>query len=215
VKRAQALEEEGLEIARRCGYPVIKAIALHNLGAWATYDGESARALPLLQESAELWRELGDTRCLAFSIRHLAMIAGDRGDLEAAATLLREGLRPLGLSADQIEMALYLEEFAVIAVKQGNCERAVRLWGAAGALRDLAGVSLEWAIQKRHDQFELEARAGIDPARWAELTEEGASMTLQQALAHALEDPEYRLLAPSEPIFAPIFASTSGPPSAF
>jgi non-specific serine/threonine protein kinase len=197
VDRARALQEEGLEIVRQFGDQVINAIALQNLGAWTAYGGKYDQALPLLWESVALWRVVGDMRCLAFPLRHLGIVACRQGDLESARTLLCDGLGPSGSTGDQIQVVEYLEEFAVLAVHTGENDRAVRLWGAAGALLDLAGLPLDWAVQERHDRYQPMTRAHVTEARWNELSAEGASMTLEQAIGYALEDPGYRLPAPS------------------
>jgi hypothetical protein len=188
VPRARALMETALEIGRGGGGRVITALALQNLGAWAHHDGQTDDAIPLLEESARLWRELGERRCLAMPVRHLSLAAISSGDLVQARELLRESLQLLDGTGDKAEIAECLEVAALIAAGEGDDERAVRVWGAATAIRTDTGASLTWAEEERRVPYWNRARTALPHARWEALFEEGRSMSLERGIAEALAE---------------------------
>jgi len=84
------------------------------------------------------------------------------------------------------ELAGCLDGLAEVATSVGHLERAVRLFGAAEALRRTTGVPERRLLRADRDRDVAAVRAalGEDPfaASWAE----GQAMTLDQAIAEAL-----------------------------
>ena len=125
---------------------------------------------------------------LADALVTLGYAAVDRTCYERAQTLLEEGLTLYTRNGAQTEIALCLEAFAALAGGTRQPERAVRLWGAAAALRETLGYPLAPTEQVHHDRRVAAVRAQLDEATWQQAWTEGRAMPLDQAIAYALED---------------------------
>jgi hypothetical protein len=79
-----------------------------------------------------------------------------------------------------------LEGMAAIAAAQGVGERAVRLWGAAEALRETTGLPMDVFEVKDYQHWVAAIRAQLDDATFAAAWAAGRTMTLEEAIAEAL-----------------------------
>ena len=80
-----------------------------------------------------------------------------------------------------------LEGLASMAVAEGRPERAVRLVGWADAIRQTIGDFQPPVEQKAVDGDMAVARAQLDEAVFAAAYAEGQRLTMEQAIAYALE----------------------------
>src|SRR5262249_61865118 len=81
--------------------------------------------------------------------------------------------------------AFVLDRFAILASAQGQAARAVRLAGAAAAMRDQAALPLPAPIQRRVDDKLEPARRALGRVADAALSA-GRSLTYDDAIAEAL-----------------------------
>jgi hypothetical protein len=115
------------------------------------------------------------------------MMELDQGDYTRAHTLFEESLairRDLGNKKDIAES---LNALAALAAGQGQPVRAARLWAAAAALREAAGYLLPPREQEDYDRRREAARAACSEEESAAAREHGQAMTIEQAIAYALE----------------------------
>jgi non-specific serine/threonine protein kinase len=138
---ARALYEEALAIHRQLDNAQGIADSLSHLGLLAHYQHDHATASRLHSNSLALWRELGDRFGIAWALSNLGLVAY-RGDLNQADSLLRESVEINDSLASTWGIACSLEGLAILAAKRGQAERALRLAGAAAALRIKAGTPL-------------------------------------------------------------------------
>jgi len=68
-----------------------------------------------------------------------------------------------------------------------GAHRAARLFGAAEALREALGAPVLWFQRQSYAQGVAALRAWLDDAACAAAWAEGRGMTLEQAIAYALE----------------------------
>jgi non-specific serine/threonine protein kinase len=125
-----------------------------------------------------------------------------QGDLDAAATRLRDALRRLHQVNETHSTIWCVDALAWIAFDQSRPERAATLLGAAERLTQVmgapAGILPELATH--HQQYRQRARDALgEPAYRAAFTR-GAQMSLDEAIAHALEQP-WRT-TPADPLAA-------------
>ena len=114
------------------------------------------------------------------------------GDYARAATLYQESLLLRQEQGDVLAIACSLEDFAGLVRRQGQWERAVRLLGAAEALCETLGLTSPAGDVPEY-QCTLDAtHAALSEEAFAAAWEEGRAMTLEHALAYALE-PESKL----------------------
>jgi class 3 adenylate cyclase len=90
--------------------------------------------------------------------------------------------------ADGRGVAVFLEGLAREAGVWGQAERAARLFGAAASLREALGTPRPPSEREDYEAHVTETGAQLGPQAFAEAWIEGAAMTLEQALAYALEE---------------------------
>jgi hypothetical protein len=88
---------------------------------------------------------------------------------------------------DLLTIACSLEDFAGLAGRQGQFERAVRLLGAAEAVAATLRRTLPVAVAAEYARTAAAARAALSEEAFAAAWAEGRVMTLEEAVAYALE----------------------------
>ncbi len=162
------------------------AISLKCLGGVALARGDLAGAHDLYTESLAIERELGHRWEIALSLHRLGEIAIDlgrltevRGHFGAALAVARE----LG---DRQNIALVLGGVAGLAAAQGEPERAMRLVGAADALRETIKCVLDPADRARVEGRLAGAAALLGQESAARLRVEGGTLPPDGAIAEAV-----------------------------
>jgi predicted ATPase len=121
------------EIGARANLPVV-------LLALATVISEAGRAADLLDEGLRVARENGDRVATA----HILKAQGDqaaREKSEGARSLYQESLRIFRDVSARVHAVGPLEGIAALDAAQGKAARAVKLLGAASALREATGAA--------------------------------------------------------------------------
>ncbi|HSH77819.1 MAG TPA: tetratricopeptide repeat protein, partial [Herpetosiphonaceae bacterium] len=185
--QAAALLEESVALYRGLNDKWGMSYALQALGGVARLDGDYERATTYYEESLVLSREIGDRGDVSLARMNLGLVARALGDYARAATLLRESL----LVCREIDWTLGccfgLESLAGVAVDQGQATRAARLFGASEALRERIGIVVDPDDRPEYARDVAAARRQLDETAFAAAWAEGRAMTLEQAVAYALE----------------------------
>src|SRR5262249_3364815 len=158
-----------------------------NLGQVAHAQGDDAQALALIEESVTWLRNVEYTWGLAWALQHLSAVVYAQGDDDRATTVLREALVLQQQQGLKGLIAESLERFAGLAARQGKAPRAARVFGAAEALRAALGAPLPPCERAAYEHDVAAARAQLDTAAFAAAWAEGQAMTLEQAIAYALD----------------------------
>lgn len=195
--RAATFFAESLSLYRQMRAQRGISIALNNLGYAAWHQGEYEQAATFTEESLALRRELGDREGIASSLTNLGEIACLRGDLERAAALHSESLTLFRELGAPWGILYCLQRLALVGQTPSSQRHAARLSGALATLRVTLGMPVP---HDEHARVEaalaaLHAALGADAfdATWSE----GQAMTLDQAIAEALEI--HRLVAGVSP----------------
>ena len=110
-----------------------------------------------------------------------------RGEYENARKLFKEGLRLSIEYSDPSNTLLSIIGLAGILGETGEDELAARLFGAVDGNREgLAGI--EPSDQKDYDHYVSVVRDHLGTAIFDKLQNEGRTMTMEQAIAYALEE---------------------------
>jgi tetratricopeptide (TPR) repeat protein len=157
---AHSLYEDCLSIFRELGDRIGIAWSLNYQGDVALDQGDSQAAAKLYEESLIIFRELGDQSGIASSLTDLGNLARDQKDFPEAESLYRESLKIFHALDHKRGIARLLECLAGSAAAQSKPTRALRLAGAAAALRQAVGAPLT-----SHEQAKLER--SLEPARQA------------------------------------------------
>jgi tetratricopeptide (TPR) repeat protein len=164
------------------------SMLVNNAGELALRQGDPARAELLFEESLALDREIGDSSGLAYGLTNLGQAALLQGNPDRAEDLLGKGLRVLSQAGDRVLSAGGLEWVGMAAAMSGRPERAARLWGAAEALRESTASTMTPFVRGYYESHVHTVRSQLDDSSFQRAWSEGNAMSLERAVAYALED---------------------------
>jgi predicted ATPase len=147
------------------------------------------RAQQLYDEGLAEARARGDGHAVAHTLRELARLCRMQGDPEQAFTLLRQSAAVIVPLKDVRCAYSCLEDFAAALCEHDQPSDVARLFAAAEALRELIGRPLARSQLEPHDRGVATVKQRLDPEAFATAWAEGRVMTLEQAIAYALERP--------------------------
>jgi len=173
-------------VQRELGLPLGLQFSLHNLGQVAQAEGDLAAARARFAEGLEVNRRAGQADGLGMSLFYLGDLALDQGDLAAARARFAESLDVYRRTGSRMRLAIVLEGVAGLAAAQGQPARALRLAGAADALREAAGTRYLPPPRARLERRLAPARRALSRQAQAALWTEGRAMPLEHAIAAAL-----------------------------
>jgi len=182
---------EALELYRELGDLRGQANVLWAMGNRTYFllsdDGGEAR----FREALELFRQVGDVTMEAWSLHMLGSTLLRRRDrFDEARTFLRHALRHFHEASDAAGIALLFDDLSSQATADGDLPRAARLRGAARRLTAATGAELAGFV---NEQYDYVARPQVVKQMAAEDLErygaEGAAMSLDEAVAYALDVP--------------------------
>jgi non-specific serine/threonine protein kinase len=187
---AYALVEEGLDLVRQIGDKWRIAVFADTLGEIALAEGDYGRARPLFEESLQIVREAGNNRRIAYELKNLGHTARLVGELQAARLHYQESLALYqGLNATP-GIANLLDSLARLASAEGQTRRATQLFGASEALRETVQTPVPDHERADYERNVGIARATLGEEAFAAIWAEGRAMTVAQAIAYALQEPE-------------------------
>jgi predicted ATPase len=187
LTKARHLLEEGLRGTRELGDLRGVGWVLASLAGVALAAGDSARARARLEEALALNRELGDTWGIAQQLESLGSLSMEDGDLPAARQLLDESLEAARDAHYRPLMAASLESLARLALAERRPDRAACLFGSASVLRERVAAHPMQTARASQDSHLDAVRSALGEEGFAEAFAHGRAMTLDQAVAHALE----------------------------
>jgi len=186
-ERATAFCEESLALARELGDARGIASWLTNLGIVMLVRGDVKLAQELCEESLAIRRKLGYKGGCAHTLAVLGRIALDQGEYERSTACYKESLTLRQETGEKEGIAAALEGLAAVAGMQGQPVRAARLFGAASSLRTMLGAPLPPIDRLSYEQTVAAVRAQLDEPAFAAAWTEGQAMTLEEALAEAVQ----------------------------
>jgi predicted ATPase/class 3 adenylate cyclase len=184
--RAKRSGNEALDVLRSVGDCNIIASQLYALGLLNVAGGELEEGQSRLNESLAMFRELGRPHWIGLSLVGLGALALKQTAHDTAQERLGEAL---GIF-QEIKSDYAVDTLAhVAALSLAMCapERAGRLLGAMLALREKLGISIPSPLRRDDEPTIRAARDALGEEAWQRARVEGASMTLEEATAFAIE----------------------------
>jgi len=179
--------EEGLRGARESGDRRSVGWMLISLGRASLASGDHERAHQHFDEALAAQRQLGDIWGIATSLQGLASVALDNGTLGTARALVDESLALARDAHDRPAVAVALELLARTSALLDRPARAGRLYACASVLERALNVSSPHSAG-RSDTPEVAAiRTALGEQEFAEVWTQGRAMTLDEAVAYALD----------------------------
>jgi predicted ATPase/DNA-binding CsgD family transcriptional regulator len=195
--------EEALAITRELGDTAGIAYSLQRLGELVYREGNYPLARALLEQALAIRREMGEQLKLPEILDSLGHAALREGDYDTAAACFRESLTFGTELGTRRYTWVWVAGLAVLAGAQRaeagagelGLRQAAKLFGASEGLREAAGVKLDPPLRAELDRDIAAIRAQLDEEAWQNAWEEGRSMSMEQAIAEALQSLEQDLRA--------------------
>jgi non-specific serine/threonine protein kinase len=186
-ERATALCEQSLALSRELGD--LRGIAswLANLAIVTLARGDARQATELCEESLTIRKALGYKGGCAHTLTILGRIALAQGAYERATACYQESLTLRQETGEKEGIATALEGLAAVTGMQREPVNAARLYGFAEALRTLLGAPLTPIDRPAYLQTVAAIRAQLDEAAFLKAWAEGQAMTLEEAIAEAVQ----------------------------
>ncbi len=187
VATVTAWLDDALAIGRETDDGWAQAVVIMFQGFMMAGAGNLDAARALLTQSAALYRATPDKLNFAAVLVALGGLSLLQGNVDAAAEQLQEGLDLSRELNDPGNIAACLEGIAGVALAHGQVEEAVRLLGSARALRDATGAVALPTSDALNAGIVGAIRSALDEASFERAFAEGAALTVDQAIEHALE----------------------------
>jgi tetratricopeptide (TPR) repeat protein len=175
-----------LEIAKSIDDRPLIADSLYLLGNQELREGRPEEGLPMVEEALDIYRNLGNRFATADLLSGLGSFYRILGDCDAAAAAQREALEMFVEVGNPTGIAMTLEEMAMVETIEGRHERALRLAGAAEALKEQIGGGPPAELMRSAESF-AESRRNLDPETANRAWEEGRDLSADKAIQYALE----------------------------
>jgi predicted ATPase len=184
---AQPLLEESVRLFRELGDDHYVLIATSNL-AWVVGDlGDHDRERALHDGNLTLARELGNERMEAGTLAQLAIMVRDDGQLEEATAMLREAIRIEHRRGNLLELAADLGRLASVLALAESARTAASLLASSESLMQQVGASVPFWAGERNERTLASIRTQLDAAALAEAWKQGRKLTVDEAVALALD----------------------------
>ena len=177
---------EALALRRGLGNQPNISVTLGFTGDALCLDGEYPEALALYEESLALSRAVGARLAVARTQSRIGYLFALQGDAAQAAQRLAESLAVLRESEHHFSLIYCFMGYAVLSQLRQHWVRSV--WLLAFARSTLSMSIARPSFRIRLERAVIAARAALEPAAFEAAWAEGGQLTLEQALALALEE---------------------------
>jgi len=168
-----------------------EANALWALGNYHYFRNQQGNGTDEFRAALDMFRQTADLTMEAWALHMLGSGLLRNGEIGEARQHIEHAIRHFHAAGDAAGLTMTLDDMSALAVAAGDLDRAARLRGAARNLTTETGAGLATYVE---DTFEAGVRPGIRShmavADLERLGAEGAAMTLDQAVAYALEESE-------------------------
>ncbi len=198
LRRARLLLEESIAIARSIGATAGEVAGLARLGVIERAVGDLPRARTLIEEGIRLNAIGHMAEGGGFEppgARHLTRgglgnLARSEGRFSDARALLQEGLRRAVRDHAPAAILHQVCSLGILVVTMGDHARGTRLIAASASPTGLVGTVHAPDLRIEGPAALARAREALGEAAYAAAWAAGQAMTLEQAIAYALEEPE-------------------------
>lgn len=185
-EKAWADMERGQALLKASGDDWSATMAKLSGAMIAKFRGDYPRARQQFLALEPLFRDLGDQHRINMVRSELAHIERYEGHYPQAEAMYRETIREWQRIGHRAAVAHQLECFATLAMQARQPERAVRLFGAAEALREKVGIQMTLPEQVEYDRTVEALRASMEGAAFASAWANGRSLSMDEAVRLAV-----------------------------
>ncbi len=204
IAEAEALRQRGYLAAKQADYPLATRLleqslatlkptgmrrsigfTLGHLAQTYHYQGQSERAIAMLQEAVEHLEAVEHGTGIAYFRNVLGLALLQSGDLTRAAEMYHRCLVFARETGYRWAVAQSVIGAGTLEVAKGNASSATRLLSAANALLQRIDYAIPAAEQAYVQKLVDRLRRALPPARFAEAWDGGQLMTVEEAIEHA------------------------------
>jgi len=185
---ARELAQSALSLAQLMQLRPIEQEALTVLCMLALATGEVDRAVELGEQALSISSESGELWERGYVLNFLAQARWMLGDRQRAEAEAKEGALGNHALDDRNGLVFLLETLAWMAGNSSAHERAAMLLGAAEHVRELSALTLIAINQQQHEQSIAAAIEGLGRATYLRAFERGRTLSLDEAVAYAVEE---------------------------
>lgn len=162
-----------------------RASTLNRLAGWEISENNFEKALELFDAAIDIRHEIGDEYGVLVARHNAACTLHFMGQPREAHRRMSEQIPDL-LKLARLDMLIALtEDYAAVLIDLGEHKRAVRLLGAAEAVRERHGTPRERSQETDIGKSFGNARAALAPGVWDREYQRGHAMTVEDALTQA------------------------------
>jgi predicted ATPase/class 3 adenylate cyclase len=180
--------EDGLRLFRELDHKAGTVLGLNTLGELARLEGDYASAGQFYEECLTLSIETDNKQREAISLANLSYVAYHEGNYNQA---IDYGKKALSLFKSlQLEHAIAIALAMVVGPigASGNPRLAARLLGASDAQLEIMGASIQLQDKCEIDRYKNAIREQLGEAEFNKAWSEGRAMSLEEAVACALDE---------------------------
>jgi predicted ATPase/class 3 adenylate cyclase len=150
--------------------------------------GNYNAARKILEDGLEIFRRLHSRNFILVMRSELGHVERQTGNLTQAKLIYKETIKGWQDLGNRSAVAHELECFGFLAITDEEPQLAVKLFGAAEALRESIQSPMTDYEQVEYNQSVTRLRAMLPEAELNTLWAQGRSMTMEQAIAYALDE---------------------------
>jgi tetratricopeptide (TPR) repeat protein len=184
--QAAVWHQQSLALMQEAVDPWGQAVVLGNHGVSAFNLQQLDQAVASLQAALALFQQIEDSWAIMYASTYLGLTLVQQGNYRQADQMLRNALGITRILGKRVGIPENLEGLAATAIAAGQIERAVRLAGAADALREIVGSTMSPGVQSIRANTLTAARKRLHEHKLAHAREAGRTMSLEQAIDYAL-----------------------------
>ena len=180
--------EEALSIARQLGNQTSELDVIHTYGDLSYWQNNYPQAITHFENLIQLSEKSGDHYLILWAHVKMAYTVLRQGDIQQARKMFDNSIRHMRTAGLMIGLVFAIEGLASLNVNQGQLERAARLFAWASAMRDQIGDYRPPIEQTSVERDLAVIHSKLDDNEFTRLSAEGQAMTVEQAIALALEE---------------------------
>jgi predicted ATPase/DNA-binding CsgD family transcriptional regulator len=182
IAEAQECFEEELALFLELGVPEGIAWATESLGIAAKNQANHDQAAEHFERAIQLYEQVEDRWGTGWAMTNLAWATSQMGnDTESVEWYLR-ALDIFANLGDRWAIVHVIKGIAFLDLRAGRTSRAVRLLGAASAVRDADGIRFSASDEARHQDVITEARRELGDNDFERIWTSGYTMSLGEAV---------------------------------
>jgi hypothetical protein len=158
------------------------------MGEIARFNGNDDHARHAYEECLAVSQQTGETRRIVFMYNNLTFIALHESEAGRARDLGRQGLQLARTINNRLQLATALALLAGAIGALGQPQQAARLLGASERTLERLGAFHQPNDKREIDSIIAAVRTQLDEATFQATWTQGRELTLEQAVAQALDE---------------------------